>query len=206
METRQRILEKARESFMVYGIKGVTMSDIARELGISKKTIYQFFEDKDALVLACTEFQLAYEEDMMTRAKETAADTMDEIFKISEHIRFFTRKMNPSLLQDLKKFYPQAWRIFEQHKHTCMQGHLAISLQRGIEQGYFREDIDIEILARMRIEQVEMAFNTVLFPPEQFPLEKVQITFFEHFILGICTPKGYETFQHLKQKQKLLAK
>lgn len=187
--------------FKTYGVRGVTMDDIAKELAISKKTIYQYFEDKNSIVIECVKKNVIEEQGEMCRIEEGVEDTMEKMFKISEHIRALLRNVNPALLYDLQKYHPEAWKLHQQHMFDKTKGYMVDTISQGIENGYFRNDIDVEAIATMRIHQVEMGFNQKIFPPSKFDITRLQIQFFEHFLYGICTEKGYEKIQLYKSNQ-----
>ena len=198
MEVKEQILNGARELYMRYGLKSITMDDVARHLSISKKTIYQFYEDKDALVLEVVNKEMSEQKCSIEEISDNSKDVIEEMMKTSDFLRSRVSKINPSLMFDLKKYHPKAWQIFQQHKKQIVIKHLKESFIRGIEQGYFRKGINIDILAYMRLEQVDMAFNPDVFPPEMFNLTEVTMSLFEHFVYGISTIKGHQRLNELK--------
>jgi hypothetical protein len=92
----------------------------------------------------------------------------------------------------MQKYHPEAWAYFQEFKQTFLVHTLEDLLTKGINQGYVRADIDVKIMAKMRVSQVEMGFNINLFPLAEFSPWKVQCQFLEHFSYGICTLKGYK--------------
>ncbi|MEN7548234.1 TetR/AcrR family transcriptional regulator [Rapidithrix thailandica] len=200
MDTRERILEAATELFFRYGIKTVTMDDISREIYVSKKTIYQYFKDKSEIVLTCTSGRLEQQKEDLKKIHEDAKDVIEELVKLTGFFRKHLLNMNPTLLYDMQKYYPKAWECFVSFREHCALDLLSETLRKGIDQGYFRSGLNIEIISRMRMENVEMAFNTKVFPPKEFELAEVQLQMFDHFIHGICTRKGLEYLENY-QKQ-----
>ena len=104
METKERIINAASELFFKYGTKSITMDDIAREIGVSKKTIYQFFKDKNELVSEVAEAYNAQELKDLEVIEQEAHDVIDEMVRLSHHIRQKLNSLNPSLLYDLEKY------------------------------------------------------------------------------------------------------
>jgi len=199
MEIKERIIAKAREQFFSYGVKSVTMDDIASELGISKKTIYQHFEDKDAIV-----HQLMMGEMLQDRCEwgnlcNISKNVIDKTVKSMEIIKKAFAEINPSAYFDIKKYYPKTWLIFQEHKQTFIMEFIRKDLLEGIEQGFFRPEIKIDILVRMRMEQIETGFNPHLFPQNKFSLIEVELTMLDHFMRGILTTKGLEIYQEYLQ-------
>src|SRR6201992_2203120 len=198
MSQRERIILGGEELFLKAGIRSVTMDDIARHLGMSKKTIYQFFSDKNELVMALVKKKLKEDEDQMSEIiskSENVIEQMINMMKCSEEI--FSR-INPIVIHDMQKYHPDAWTHFQNFKADVIVHTLEELLTKGINQGFIRPDIDVRIIARMRVNQVEMGFNTKLFPVTEFSTWKVQYQFLEHFNYGICTLRGYKLLNQYK--------
>ena len=195
MEIKERIIAKAREQFFRYGVKSVTMDDIARELGISKKTIYQHFEDKDAIVHQLMMAEMANDKCEWDELDGSSNNVIEKIVKSMDIIRQAVAEINPSTFFDIKKYHPKTWELFQEHKQKFIMESVRKELLQGIEQGFFRDDIKVEILVRMRLEQIEIAFDPHLFPPNKFSLIEVELTMLDHYIRGILTPKGLEVYR-----------
>ena len=198
MSQSDRIVEGSEELFLTAGIKSVTMDDIARHLGMSKKTIYQFFKDKNELVIALVKKKLQEDEDQicaMILTSENVIEEMINMMKCSEDI--FSR-INPIVIHDMQKYHSDAWKQFQNFKADVLIRTLEELLTKGMKQGYIRPDIDVRILAKMRVMQVELGFDTTLFPISEFNTWKVQYQFLEHFNYGICTLEGYKLLDEYK--------
>lgn len=195
LEIKERIITKAREQFFRYGIKSVTMDDIARELGISKKTIYLHFEDKDALVHQLMMSEMIQDKCEWEALDRTSDNVIEKMVKSMDIMKQAFAEINPSTFFDIKKYHPNTWELFQEHKQNFILESIRKELLQGIEQGFFMSDIKIEILARMRMEQIEMGFDPQLFPPSKFSIIDVELTMFDHFVKGILTQRGLETYQ-----------
>lgn len=194
----ERIIQGGEDLFLTAGIKSVTMDDIAKHLGISKKTIYQYFKDKNELVVALTKKKLQEDEDQMCAIMSTSGDVIEEMINMMKCSEEIFSKINPIVIHDMQKYHPDAWKEFQNFKADVLIRTLEELLNKGIKQGYIRPDIDVKIMARMRVTQVEMGFNTILFPLSEFSPWKVQYQFLEHFNYGICTLKGYKLLDKYK--------
>jgi len=186
----ERIIQGGEELFLQAGVRSVTMDDIARHLGMSKKTIYQFFKDKDELVMALVKKKLKEDEEQMNeilKISENVIDKMINMMKCSEEI--FSR-INPIVIHDLQKYHPDAWKSFQNFKSGVVVQKMEELLTTGKSQGYIRPEIDSKIIARMHVNMIEMGFNPSIFPLAEFNTWKVQQQFIEHFNYGICTIKG----------------
>ena len=191
MDNKDKILLGAEELFFKFGIKSMTMDDIAKHLGMSKKTIYQIFEDKDALVNSLVNSHIKKNESQMIGYAGTSKNAIQEILFALKHMAEMFAKTNPLLFHDMQKYHIIAWNDFKSFKEGCMTKIVVDNLKRGIAEGLYREDISVKIMARLRIEEVEMTFNPYIFPPTQYSMVEVAEQLMKHFLLGICTLKGH---------------
>ena len=200
METNERILLKACELFRRFGIRAVTLDEIAKNLGISKKTIYQFFKDKDALVDAVmmTEFECNYQDCMNCSAK--AKNAVDEIFMLMQNMDEDFRNLNPIIIFDMKKFHFKTFEKFQTHMHQNLMQMVAANLKRGITEGYYRDNLDIEIVSRFRMSSTWLLFDPEVFPSQKFELSKVFKEVLELFLHGLVNPKGYKLIEKYKEQ------
>lgn len=198
-ETRNRILAAAQELFMRYGFKSITMDEIARHLGVSKKTIYQHFEDKDAIVCECIASHMDCEKCTAAEVFSKASNPVEEFLIEAQHLKMTFNMVHPTIIFELRKYHPKAWAIFQEHKEKWMIRSIVENLKKGMETGYYRPDIEPEILARLRMEQMAVGFDPTVFPNGRFELKTIQLQFIEHFIHGILTNKGRDFFNsHLQ--------
>jgi AcrR family transcriptional regulator len=195
LEVREKIIYGAIELFMKYGFKSITMDDIARHLSISKKTIYQFFKDKDELIYIVTELYLEQEQKDFECIHLKASNSIEELYLVSKCVRKNMSELNPSILFDLQKYHHKAWKKFLEFKDRVFGTGIKECLEKGIREGNFRNNINVEILAKLRMEQVQLVFNEDVFPRDKFDFKEVQMQIFEHFIYGITTPQGQELLE-----------
>jgi len=201
MSTEEKILKGAEELFFRYGMKSVTMDDIAKNLGMSKKTIYQHFKEKDEIVHILMKNSIEEDKCMFNKNFEESQNVVEEVFGLMKHMREIFGKINPNLFYELQKYYPQTWKLFKEFKEDWIQKMVEKVLEKGKIDGYVREDINIKIMARMRMEQIEMGFNPYIFPPDKFSILEVQLALTEHFLYGICTLKGHKLINKHKHIQ-----
>ena len=193
-----RVIEGAGELFLQAGIKSVTMDDIAKHLGMSKKTIYHFFSDKNELVMALINKRISEDETRILDIIQSSANVIDEMINMMKCSEEIFSKINPIVIHDLQKYHPEAWEIFLTFKGDFLVRTLEELLIKGIDQGFIRPELDVKILAKMRVNQVEMGFNQSIFPIAQFSTWKVQYQLLEHFNYGICTIKGHKLLNQYK--------
>ncbi len=204
---RKRILENAMVLFNKYGVRSVTMDDVAREVSMSKKTLYQYFTNKDGLVTAVSKFHMDIERAEFGGIAEQAINAIDELHQIAKCMRKNIQEMNPSLLFDLQKFHHDAWKEYLSFKDQFVRGNIEANLRRGIKEGYYRPEINVTILSTFRVEQVQMIFDQKIFPTEDFNFLEVQMHLFDHFVHGVLTEKGrklYQEYSNIDAKSTLI--
>ena len=202
MEIQERIIQKAVELFRRYGIRSVTMDEIASQLGISKKTIYQYFTDKNQLVDAVAEKEILFSQESCLRDIAASSNAIHEIFHVMEFVEIMLRNMNPAMLNDLEKYHPSGYKKFLEYKNMFLFDVIKRNLERGIKEALYRPDMNVEIIARLRLENIMLGFNPEVFPPSKFNLATLQQEIIEHFLYGVATLKGYKLILKYKQQRK----
>jgi len=199
METQEKILKAALHLFFKYGIKHVTMDDIARDLGMSKKTIYQFYKEKDDLVNQLCEVEIHAQEKLFDGLSKNAKDPIHEIMLISTTMREMMQGINPIFFLDLQKFYPIAFKRFQKFKEECAYKDIVSNIKKGIEMGVYRADLDVEFTARYRLTQLDLLMFGNYFTYEKVSFTMVSELLLEMFVYGICTVKGHKLINNYKK-------
>lgn len=199
MDPKKHILSEVDKLFNRYGVKSVTMDDIARHLGMSKKTIYQYFENKNKLILTFMKEKIAAQVASINQGIEGVTNAVEELLFAVEKMEEILSQANPTLFFDLQKYYPEAWSLFRDFREHILYQKVLQNLQWGIAQKYYRSDINVEIIARLRVEQIDMAFNQQVFPVQKFSISQVIRALTEHFIYGISTESGRQILADFKQ-------
>ncbi len=202
MSMKENVLQTATEMFLNLGFKSVTMDDIAQKLGISKKTIYTHFPNKNKLVEATT-FNLF---DTICEGIDKIIDEqhnpIEEVFRIK---RFIIQKVkderSPSIYQ-LKKYYTKVHNALMQKQFEMMQTCVADNINKGIAEGYFRKDLDVDLMTRIYFVGISGIKDGDTFPTEQFDMNYLFENYIEYHIRGIATKKGIEILEQTKQQQK----
>lgn len=195
---KSRILEKGTELFFRYGVKTVTMDAIASDLGISKKTIYQHFPDKETMVSQVVKSFLEQEEKKWELMEKQYPNVIEKMYKSFEVVKETLTHMNPRLLFEIQKFFPAAYRLFVNHHEKCVHSKLTADFKKGMQFGYFRDDVDVELLARLRMAEVGLVFNPEFYPNNKLSLFETQMLLMDIFMRGILTEKGlvlYKSYQ-----------
>lgn len=166
------------------------MDEIAADLGISKKTIYLSFANKAALVYEISAEYFRQEKKMMEDISKSAHNALDELSKVVNWSLRFFQNVHPSIVYDIQKYYPHAWSLFEEYKNSFVLDKLKENLLNGIEEGYYRREINVEMVARMRLSQIDACLDQQYFPAEKFDFMELQVQMLEVFMNGIVTDKG----------------
>ncbi len=199
----ERILNKAQELMFQSGVKHVTMDDLANQLGISKKTIYQYFKDKDSLVSSVVEHELANHSLLCNQCMQAADNAVHEIFLLMKVIQEMFNRMNPLALFEIEKYYPIAFEKIKKHKDDFIFSMISANLEKGIAEGLYRKDVDVTILSKYRLETSLIPFNIQVFHPSKFDLLKVNLQIIEHFVYGVATLEGHKLMNTYKSSSTL---
>ena len=201
MEVKERILIKAHELFNRYGIRSVSMDDLAGHLGVSKKTLYQYYTDKEELVDAIFCTIMEGNRSSCTQNKKIAENAVHELFLAFDMIQEMFSNMNPSTLFDMEKYHPSVYQKFKEYKNGFMYQMIKQNLERGVKEELYRKEIDIDIITRYRIESIAMAFSSEVFPGNRTQLLKIQQELLDHFLHGLATAKGHKLIEKYKQQR-----
>ncbi|MEZ4825692.1 MAG: TetR/AcrR family transcriptional regulator [Bacteroidia bacterium] len=190
MEIQNRILARATQLFLQKGVKSISMDEIAADLGVSKKTIYHHFATKAALVYEISLEYFRQEKLMMEEIGRQAVNALDELVRVVNWTLRFIQNVHPGVVYDIQKYYPQAWALFDDYKNGLVLTKLEENLVRGISEGFYRSEINVEMVARMRLSQIDACLNPQYFPPGKFDYMELQVQMLEIFIHGIVTETG----------------
>lgn len=187
---REKIVQKATELFLNLGFKSVTMDDLANAMGISKKTIYSHFMNKTELVETTTMHMC----ELIIRGIEQIIDQelnpIEEIYEIKKFVMLELRNEKSSPLYQLQKYYPKIHTALKKVQFESMQGCVEKNVTRGMAQGIYREDLNVEFISRIYFSGVMGIKDNGLFPTKFFSKPQLMDYFLEYHLRGIVSPKG----------------
>lgn len=198
-EKRLEILERATAVYLKYGIKSVTMDDLARELGMSKKTIYKYFDDKNDLVKSIIEMKVEMDKAVCINCQQQSENAIDNLISVSKVVIEQVGNVNPTVFYDLQKYYKDAWQVLEEHKWDFVLSMITANIERGIKENIYRSNLKVEIIARLYVASTNDIMNSKIFPWPEFKFQVVFTEMIRHHIKGMANEEG---IKYLKQKMK----
>jgi AcrR family transcriptional regulator len=192
-EEFRNILEKVRCLYLKYGIKSITMDDVSRELCISKKTLYQYVTDKSDLVAKVLDLELKRRSyDFNTNGKEFG-NAIEELILVNKHVINLLKEYNPSTAYDLKKYYPDLFKKFQEQRLKEMFNWVLNNIKRGKKEGLYRNELDEHIIAKLFVHRNEvLIIESDTFDLNEFTSNKFISEMIIYHIRGIATEKGIE--------------
>ena len=199
-ERFKKILTESAKLFQKCGIRSVSMDDICREMGISKKTMYQYVESKADLIAKILEYgHEQHEKAMDYKNKHDNLNAIDILLEVSKHVCEDMQRFNPSITFDLQKFYPEIFKTMLDKKKAYIFEKIKCNIERGIAEEIYRPDLDVELVAQLYVQRLVDFHNPEFVASGNLSFEKVFRVMFENHIRGISNAKGIEYFE--KQKQ-----
>jgi len=193
---KELIIEKSRDLFLDIGFKSVTMDHIAQEMGISKKTIYNYFKDKTELVKSVTFNVYSSITGGISQIKKDSLDPISELYDVQLFIMKFLKGEKNSPLYQLQKYYPLIHTELEKKQFNFMIETTASSLKNGIKLGLFRKDINVDFISRLYFIGYKGTKNPIIFSTEKFDPKVLMQSYIEYHLRGIVTEKGLKKLNH----------
>lgn len=200
-ERGERLIAEAAKVFWTYGIKSMTMDDMATRLGISKKTLYQYVKDKNDLV---EKVLLHISADFKCEVDEAIGqwgNAIDELFGITTRVAGQLKGIHPAIHFDLEKYHPEAFRNMVLTKRKEIYEITSANMERGIKEGLYREDLNIPMIATIYIARFDMVFDGELFPPDRFNFDELHWEIFRYHVRGIASTKGLKYLEKKVKKE-----
>ncbi len=196
----QNILERVGELYNKYGIKSVTMDDVARELGISKKTLYQYVENKNELVEKVLNYLLNKNDCSFKKLVDKKLNAVEELLEVSIFIIKTIQKYNPSMEYDLKKYYPELFKKINEIREERMYDSVIKNIIKGKDEGLYRDDLDEVIIAKMQTSRFLNISTDPVINHEEMLKPRFIYEMFIYHIRGMANKKGIETLDKTLDK------
>lgn len=200
-ERLKQVLESAFKMFMRYGLKSVTMDDIAKALGMSKKTLYVYFKDKNDVILKTLQYSMENHQCSLDTVYDQQMNAIDESFEVFRIVTNDLQEITPTVFYDLKKYYPDVYKIYEEYEMHHIPEIVGQNLTKGIEEGYYRRDLNTQIISLAYTHMIRSMFETDSFATRSYNFATIYLNIFQYHIQGIASSKGLE---YLDKKMKNL--
>lgn len=187
---KKEIIHKASTLFAQLGFKSVTMDDIAENLGISKKTLYQHFATKKLMVEECAQFIFDNVCQEIKEVKESAAHPIEELFLVKTAVLKHFQNEGTSPVYQLQKYYPSIYKKLKDQEYDRLGQLVQSSLEIGIKTGLFRPNIDVDFVSRLYMNGMRGIRDVDMFPPEEYDIKRLFEAYLEYHSRAIVTPKG----------------
>jgi AcrR family transcriptional regulator len=201
MEYRQRIIEEASYLFRTYGIKSVTMDLLATQMGISKRTIYEVFKDKDELLEGVLKWMTVRQREVMEKTMRESENVIEAIFKMMNMMMEHFKNMSPAFQMDIRRFHQDIAEKLENLDQLPYIRNNELMINKGIEEGVFRKDLDVKIINKCMLEVLKMSNDKEIFPPDAFGSKEVVRNVYLNYLRGLCTQKGLDLIDHYEKKK-----
>ncbi|WP_158275652.1 TetR/AcrR family transcriptional regulator [Marinilabilia rubra] len=206
-EKRISIIKKGLELFNLYGIRSVTMDELAKEMGVSKKTLYQHFNNKNDLVTEIMEHTSSEIKDQLETDPCEDVNAIEEFFFHRRELFKKLSRQNTNIVFDLRKYYPEVYSRLKEMRRQLLYDAYIKNFKKGIQQNLYRQDLDIDFLSRLMTGSHVFIFDPTygIFSEEELISDKFRTSLFSYHFKGICTDKGYKIFEELMQKTEMTA-
>ena len=201
METREKIMTKAFELFKRYGMRSVTMDEVAGQCGVSKKTVYQYFEDKESLVDVIMKTMIDRAEANCTACNLTADNAVHEIFMAMDMVQEMFDGVNPTMMYDLRKYHGTAFARLNDHKQKFMYSTIKKNIERGIAEELYRTDMNIEIVTIFQLHTMTLVFEEDIFSKTKISIIEIDTELTLFSLHGMATTKGIKQIEKYKQQR-----
>jgi len=200
MDYRQKIIEEGARMFRTYGIRAVTMDMLASQLSISKRTIYEVFSDKEELLKGVLKWMVEKQREVMTSVFNESENTIEAIFRMLDLMMDHFQKMSPAFQMDMKRLHMDLKKNPGELVDLPYFSNNSDILMRGIREGVFRDDIDVEITNKCLLEVARVTNDRNVFPPDYFENKDVIRSFYINYLRGISTQKGLDLINFYEKK------
>jgi hypothetical protein len=194
---KEKIINSSQKLFLTFGFKTVTMDDIANELSISKKTIYNFFNNKTELVTATAHNLHEQLVKGISAIRNKSDDPIKEFFEVKDLILEHLHDQRNHSIYQLEKFYPEIYKSVKNKHLDFMIKSFGEVLMSGIKFGLFRKNINVDFVSRIYFNSISGLMNPEIYPPENYTLEKSLEKYREYFLRSIVTEKGLKKLDEI---------
>lgn len=192
---KKGILSRTMDLFSRRGIRSCTMGEICTFQRISKKTLYKFFKDKDDLVKSVMASELERTDSEVKEIMAKGLNAIDESFEISHHVMDNISELPPQLFYELENYYPDAYKMYEEHQDTCIRVSMTKNMEKGIEEGLYRSDLNVDIIVSIYLTTIYNLISAKLLNTKNYSFSTIYRELFIYHTHGISSQKGLDYLQ-----------
>ncbi len=204
MSQLDNIISKSAELFLRYGVKSLTMDEIAKQLGMSKKTIYLYVANKSDLIQKVMQAHLDRETAFIKEVQKTSQNALEENLRMITFMSGELQEFKSVTFFELQKYYPESYALFNEHREKVALKHILNNLKAGIKEGLYRKDIDAEIVSRIFVSALDILIDQQRFPTKKYNFFVLYKEFVNYHLGGILTPKGVTYLEQSKLLKSLM--
>ena len=197
-EKLKAILIRVYKLYNKFGIKSITMDDVAREMGISKKTLYQCVKDKSELVEKVVFFNTIHHRELIYKIVAEKHNAIEELLKVNIYMNVMLKEQNPTLDYDLKKYYPEIYFKLMDESRKRMYEAIRENLIKGQKEGLYRDNLDVDIISQLHMTRLEYKYSSESFTITELNSEKTMKEIFTYHLHGIASEKGLKVLKKIK--------
>ncbi len=197
-----KILSTAQELFMSIGVRSITMDDLASKLGVSKKTLYRYINNKADLVKYCVKKELAKSRGEVEAIKNSSSDAIEEMILMGKMVIESLQQFNANTIVELQKFYPESWQLVEKHHNDYVLKIIKNNILNGINEGLYRPEINVDIIAKLYVGKTQLLLEVGDYSGQHYNPSDVYTEFFSYHIRGIASSRGIGKLAIYKNKIK----
>ena len=187
---RQRIVTEARRHFLAHGFRGVTMDDLAVELGMSKKTLYAHFTGKSALLKAVIDDKMrAVDADLGGVASRSSSDFLSAVQQLLACVRQHSEELQPPFLRDMAREVPELFKVVQTRRRALIQRHLGKLLREGRKSGMIRKDMTVDLMIEILVGATDALMNPQKLSQLGLPARTCLTAIVTIFLEGVMTDK-----------------
>ncbi|MEO5582505.1 MAG: TetR/AcrR family transcriptional regulator, partial [Saprospiraceae bacterium] len=190
MDLSSDILTRAKTLFTKCGVKSITMDDLAKGMGISKKTLYEKIDSKASLIEQMVLHHIRDEKKALGKIKSQSSNAVEEMILIAKYVIQLLQQVSPNVIFEIKKYYWESWKKLEKLNHEHIHSVIQQNLKLGIEQGFYRSDLSVAIISRHYVTLASTIMDIDLFPSHQFAMDLIFKETILYHLRGITTPVG----------------
>ena len=199
-EKSRQIIGSAMDLFMRFGVKSLTMDDISRKLGISKKTLYQIVSDKKELVKRGMAQCLEDDQDMIAEITTNSDNAIDELIGFTRNANEWLSEVHESVVFDIQKYHPECWGLIEAHKKDVRKAIFA-NTKRGMTEGLYRKNLNPEIIASLYVIMKDAMFDSIEIFGKGVRIQDLHLEMIRYHVRGVANDKGMALLKEALNKE-----